>query len=107
MFDGPGDREPRTVLGSASAGVRECHRSGPVVKPSRMRGAIATALTGLGLTIASSFASSLGLSVREQRVAFAFGIFLMVCGVTLFFYQRRVVDPLMTSRLPPTVLAPE
>jgi hypothetical protein len=36
------------------------------------------------MTVASSFAQSLGLSVHQQRIGFAIGVFLMLFGAALF-----------------------
>jgi hypothetical protein len=54
-----------------------------------MRVAAASAVAGAGVTIIGAFASSLGLSVRQQRIAFGFGVLLVVIGVALMFYERR------------------
>jgi len=43
---------------------------------------------GAGVTLASAFASSLGLSVLEQRVGFALGLLLIAVGVAMYFKQR-------------------
>ncbi len=54
-----------------------------------MQPAIGTALTGLGVTIASTFAPSLGLTLHQQRVGFAFGVALMLAGAVLFAFGWR------------------
>jgi hypothetical protein len=54
-----------------------------------MHRAIGTAVTGLGVTIASTFASSLGLSLHQQRVAFGVGVVLMMLGGWLFVRGRK------------------
>ncbi|MGH3427768.1 MAG: hypothetical protein ACREP9_05480, partial [Candidatus Dormibacteraceae bacterium] len=51
--------------------------------------ALATALAGLGLTIASTFAPSLGLSLHQQRIGFAFGVLLIFIGGLLLLLHRR------------------
>jgi hypothetical protein len=59
--------------------------------------AIGTALVGLGLTIASTFAPALGLSQHSQRIGFAAGIALIVAGAVLFVSHRK------KGELPPMV----
>jgi hypothetical protein len=44
----------------------------------------ATALVGLGVTLASTFASSLGLSLAQQRFALFAGILMMLVGAVGF-----------------------
>jgi hypothetical protein len=61
------------------------HADYPLPMPSA--GSIATAALGLGFTIASTFAGSLGLSVHQQRIGFAVGVVLIVLGGVL--YLRR------------------
>lgn len=46
--------------------------------------AVGTAFVGLGVTIASTFASSWGLSIHQQRIAFAAGVLLMIVGGLLY-----------------------
>lgn len=58
--------------------------------PMPSAGSIATAALGLGVTLASTFASSLGLSVHQQRIGFAVGIVLIAIGAA--FYLRRPGD---------------
>jgi hypothetical protein len=48
---------------------------------------ISTALAGLGVTFASTFTSSLGLSVHQERIAFAAGIALTLVGIGLFLWD--------------------
>jgi len=50
---------------------------------------LATGLSGVGLTIASAFVTSLGLSVHQQRIGFGVGVVLMLVGATLYFYQSQ------------------
>ena len=52
-------------------------------------GAISTGLVGIGLTIASTFASSLGLSLRQEQICFAIGVFLALVGAVLFVINLR------------------
>jgi hypothetical protein len=54
-----------------------------------MRSAVAAIIIGAGVAIASAFASSWGLSVHQQRVAFGFGVLLVLVGVALLVYKRR------------------
>jgi hypothetical protein len=42
------------------------------------------------VTLASTFASSLGLSLEQQRIGFAVGVLIMVVGATLFVRGRTV-----------------
>lgn len=51
-------------------------------------GAIGSFAFGVGLTIASAFAVSLGLSVTQQRIGFAAGVVLMCAGAALFFVGK-------------------
>jgi hypothetical protein len=53
-------------------------------------GSIATAALGLGVTLASTFAGLLGLSVHQQRIGFVVGIVLIIIGAT--FYLHRPGD---------------
>ena len=52
--------------------------------------AVATAAIGLGMTLASTFAGSLGLSVHEERWLFAVGVFMLVVGVAWLVYDLTV-----------------
>jgi hypothetical protein len=45
------------------------------------------------VTLASTFASSLGLSLHQQRIGFALGVALILPGVILFFRQSRTQSP--------------
>jgi hypothetical protein len=54
-----------------------------------MAKAIASGLVGLGLTLASTFASSLGLTVDQQRAGFVVGIVLMFAGLVSAAISRR------------------
>lgn len=54
-----------------------------------MHRAAAAGIAGCGLTIASTFASSLGLSMHEQRVGFVIGIVLMLMGGGAYLRLRR------------------
>jgi hypothetical protein len=58
-----------------------------------MRLAIPAGVAGTGMTLASTFASALGLSVHQQRIGFAFGVFLIALGLGLYFYQHRNRPP--------------
>lgn len=49
-----------------------------------MRRAIGPGLLGLGITIASTFAPSLGLSVHAQKIGFGFGVALLFIGALLY-----------------------
>jgi hypothetical protein len=51
--------------------------------------AIAAGITGLGVTIASTFAPSLGLSIHAQRIGFALGLGLMLLGALAYLRARR------------------
>lgn len=51
--------------------------------------AVGTGLLGAGVTLASTFAASLGLSLQQQRIGFAIGVVLILIGVALFFSGRR------------------
>ncbi len=52
--------------------------------------AISTAIVGLGVTLASTFAPSLGLSVHQQRIGFAVGVVLiLVAGVGLWIDRKH------------------
>jgi hypothetical protein len=51
--------------------------------------AAGTAITGLGVTIVSTFAGSLGLSVHQQRWVFGLGVALMVLGAGLLVHGWR------------------
>lgn len=53
-------------------------------------GPIATASLGGGVTLASTFADSLGLSVHQQRIGFAIGVILMLGSLVFFLYERRL-----------------
>jgi hypothetical protein len=51
------------------------------------------------MTVASSFAQLLGLSVHQQRIGFAIGVFLMLFGAALFLRgclreRRAALSPL-------------
>jgi hypothetical protein len=50
---------------------------------------LATGLVGLGVTVASTFAPSLGLSLTQQRIGFVFGIALIALGAILFYLDRE------------------
>ena len=63
-----------------------------------VRAAVVSGITGAGVTLASTFASSLGLSLHQQRIGFALGVALILLGVALFFRQKRTPQP---SPLPP------
>ncbi len=49
-----------------------------------MHRAIGTGLAGVGVTIISTFAPSLGLSLHQQRIGFAIGVLLMLAGIGIF-----------------------
>jgi hypothetical protein len=67
--------------------------------------AIGTACVGIGLTLASTFASSLGLSIHAQRIGFGIGAILILLGAALGFSQwrRRGSEP--EVRPEPTTVA--
>jgi|GEM_PF-2858232 len=50
--------------------------------------AIGPTTAGVGMSIASTFAPSLGLSLQQQRIGFVFGVTLIVVGVVLFVQAR-------------------
>lgn len=54
--------------------------------------AASTAIVGVGVTLASTFAPSLGLSVHQQRVGFAIGVILIVAGAVTFAMSKRRND---------------
>jgi hypothetical protein len=58
-----------------------------------VRVAIAAILIGAGVAIASAFASSLGLSVNEQRIAFGFGVLLVLAGIIFLIFERDEGSP--------------
>lgn len=60
-------------------------------------GAYSAGVVGVGLTVASTFAPSLGLSVHQQRIGFGIGIFLVLLGILLFVLERRRRAPTSTS----------
>jgi hypothetical protein len=68
------------------------HADYPLPMPSA--GSIATAALGLGFTIASTFAGSLGLSVHQQRIGFAVGVVLIVLGAILYFRRGGSQGPI-------------
>lgn len=50
----------------------------------------AAALSGIGVTTASTFAGSLGLSLTQQRIGFVIGVVLiMIAGGLLLLHLRR------------------
>jgi hypothetical protein len=51
--------------------------------------ALGTGLAGLGVTIASTFAGSLGLSLHQQRIMFVVGVAVMLLGGFLLWRDRR------------------
>lgn len=51
--------------------------------------AAASFVGGIGVTVASTFASSLGLTVHEQRFGFALGVAMILFAIGLFAYERR------------------
>jgi hypothetical protein len=53
-----------------------------------MRPALAAIFIGAGVAIASAFASSLGLTLTEQRIAFACGVLLVVVGIVLLIRKH-------------------
>lgn len=62
-------------------------------------GTISTGVAGIGLTVASTFASSLGLSLHQERIGFAIGIFLIFAAGVLFVVglraQKKKLLPLL------------
>lgn len=59
--------------------------------------AISTVCTGLGVTLASTFAASLGLSVHQERIGFAVGIALILVGCILFVRSWKTSAPLSAT----------
>ena len=54
--------------------------------------AVGTGILGAGVTLTSTFAASLGLSVQQQRIGFVLGAVLMLAGIFLLFsghWHRR------------------
>jgi hypothetical protein len=51
--------------------------------------ASAAGCLGGGVTLASTFAPALGLSVHQQRIGFAVGVLLMLLGVVLYLRQQK------------------
>jgi hypothetical protein len=49
--------------------------------------AIATAAIGFGMTLASTFAGSLGLNVHDERWLFGVGVFVLAVGVVWLVYD--------------------
>jgi hypothetical protein len=61
-----------------------------------LRGAGAT-IAGFGVTIASTFVPSLGLSVHQKRIGFAIGVALILVGVVLLIRWRGRRDAAIDS----------
>lgn len=53
-----------------------------------MRNAVATGTAGVGMTIASTFAGSLGLSMQMQRYGFVLGVVLVLVAAALWWRGR-------------------
>lgn len=58
-----------------------------------MRRAAAAGVGGFGVTIASTFAPSLGLTVHQQRIGFVVGVALIVLAAVLLVAQARKPPP--------------
>jgi hypothetical protein len=54
--------------------------------------ALGTALVGLGITISSTFAPSLGLSTHAQRIGFVVGVLLASVGGIVFLHEWRAAS---------------
>jgi hypothetical protein len=60
-----------------------------------MRRAASTGVAGLGLTFASTFASSLGLSLTQERIGFCAGVLLALGSAVVIIWDvwRKPNDP--------------
>ncbi len=54
--------------------------------------AISTGVVGAGVTLVSTFAQSLGLSITQQRLGFLLGVTLICIGAILFYRRGRQKD---------------
>lgn len=50
---------------------------------------LGTGSVGLGVTVASTFAPALGLSLTQQRIGFACGVALIILGAIFFYLDRK------------------